>query len=104
MNKLCINVVDVGQGQMSLSFSYKFKARDECTDYTRQYHKRKTTIVHQERYNYYQEQVACPRCGAMISRVRMETHNTSKACKHNSLLATSQTTQSITYRYSDGSL
>ena len=50
------------------------------------------------------EKNACPECGEMISRVRMESHINRSYCKHNAMLAKSKTTQSITFRRDDGSL
>ena len=50
-----------------------------------------------------QRQIACPECGAMCSRVRMESHINLSFCKYNAMLAKSKTTESITYRRDDGS-
>ena len=72
------------------------KAGDKCTDATRQYYINKTIID-------YQEKVACPECGGMYSRVRMESRINRSFCRYNVMLAKSQTIQSITYRRDDGS-
>ena len=49
------------------------------------------------------KKLACSECGAMYSRVRMESYINRLDCKYNARLAKSRATKSITYRRDDGS-
>ena len=62
-HKCCLYVIKLGRGKMSLRFHTKLKACDKCTDAIRQYHRDKQIID-------YKQTIACPKCGAMYSRVR----------------------------------
>ena len=81
---------------MSLRFHTKLKACDKCTDAIRQYHRDKQNID-------YKQTIACPKCGAMYSRVRVESRINRSYCKYNAMLAKSKATRSTTYRRDDGS-